>query len=305
MRFWVNRKRLQSQKRHLLLHYHIFKNAGSTVTFILKRNFGRQLAFLDAQHFNAQLDNDALVAFLAKHRRVRAVSSHQLCPPKPQHEQFVFHDILFLRHPLARLSSTYDFYRRTDIGADLLTREAKRRNTAEFMQLLLQDYPQHVNNAQVNWLAARNRRPTETPLQAALRVAFDATVLGLTELFDLGAVMAEYGLQPFFGNVNFGYVAQNVSSMGPRDLEIHLSQFEDACGPRIYEQLLKCNELDMELVKLVGEEMHRRFELIPDHQERLNHFLVWRSILHPSSIRGVLASNHPHNFVGYANSGIN
>jgi hypothetical protein len=293
------------RKRCILLHYHIFKNAGTTVSFILERNFGRRVAFLDSGNFNAVLDNHTLIDFLQKHPRVTAVSSHQLRPPKPKDERFLFRDILFLRNPLARLSSTYDFYRRTDITQDPLTSEAKRRNTADFMRLLIEDYPQYVNNVQVNYLVAQNRQNGESDLQTAFRVACDATVLGVTELFDIGAVMAEYSLSGFFERLNFGYVAQNVSSMKPRQLDVHLGQFRDACGDLIYEDLLQCNALDLELLSLAGKEVYRRFQLIPDHEERLNHFLLWRSILHPSSMRGVLASNHPHDFIRYANLGLN
>jgi hypothetical protein len=288
-----------------LLHYHIFKNAGTTVSFILKRNFGNRVVFLDSGDFNGVLGNDKLLEFLLAHPKVRAVSSHQLRPPKPEHELFLFQDILFLRNPLARLSSTYDFYRRTDVTKDPLTREAKVRNTADFMRLLIDNYPHYVNNVQVNYLAGSNRRSGESELQTAYRIACNATVLGLTEMFDIGAVMAEYSLSQHFERLNFGYVAQNVSSMKPRELDIHLVHFRDACGEKVYEQLLQCNALDLELLQLARNEVYRRFRLIPGHEERLKHFLTWRGILHPSSVRGVLASNHPHDFIDYANVGIN
>jgi hypothetical protein len=291
-------------KRYILLHYHIFKNAGTTVSFVLRRNFGRRVAFLDSEDFNAIVDNGTLIDFLQKRPSIRAVSSHQLRPPKPHHEHFCFRDILFLRDPLARLSSSYDFYRRTKVTEDPLTTEAKRRTVADFMELLIESYPYYVNNVQVNFLAALNRRHEETELQAAVRIASDATVLGVTELFDLGAVTAEYVLSSDFHRLNFGYIAQNVSSVKPRDLDIHLTQFREACGRRIYEQLVERSALDLELLKLARKEVYRRFESIPGHEDRLQNFHVWRSALHSSSMRAVLASNHPHEFIHYANVGI-
>jgi Sulfotransferase family len=287
--------------RHVILHYHIFKNAGSTIYSILERNFGRRLASLESGHFNATVANEGLLAFLEKHPRLQAVSSHHLLPPRPVHQDFVFHDILFLRNPLARLSSMYSFYRRTDATDDPLIAQAKRRTTADFMQLLIQQYPRYVNNAQVNFLSARNRMGHESPLETAFRVACEATVLGVTELFDLSAVLADRSLASRFEGINFGYVAQNVSSMAPRELDVHLSQFREACGDDTYDQLVQSNSLDLTLLKLATEEIYRRFDAIPDHDERLQHFLQWRSILHPSAVRGVLASNHPHDFVRYAN----
>jgi len=298
------RRHAPAQKRAVILHYHIFKNAGSTVISILKRNFGKRMAELESGHFNAIVDNCALLDFLNKHANIAAVSSHQLWPPAPEHEGFAFHTLLLLRHPIARLSSIYDFSRRTQVSEEPLTLEAKKRTTSDFMRLLIDEYPHHVNNPQVNYLSLRSRQSSESSLATAFRVARHATVLGITELFDLAAVQAEYLLAPVFEGLNFGYVAQNVSSMGPRDLDMHLAQFRDACGDQIYDSLLQANALDLELWQLVRQEVERRFKLIVDHEQRLQHFRFWCSILHPSSVRGVLASNHPHDFAHYANSGI-
>ena len=291
-------------KRKVILHYHIFKNAGSTVISILRRNFRKRLAELESGHFNAPVDNSALLDFLEQHPKIQAVSSHQLWPPPPEQDRFVFYSLLFLRHPLARLSSIYDFSRRTDASDDPLTLEAKKRTTSEFMRLLINAYPHHINNPQINYLSARSRQSGESALDTAFRIDRQATVLGVTELFDIGAVQMEHRLSPIFDGLNFGYVPENVSSIAPRELNVHLAQFRDACGGEVYDSLLQSNSLDLELWELARQEVLRRFELITDHDERLRNFQFWCSILHPSSVRGVLASNHPHDFVHYANSGI-
>jgi hypothetical protein len=301
---WINRNRKEGP-RHVILHYHVFKNAGSTIYSILERNFGNRLASLDSGHFNSKLTNEVLLDFLKRHPRVQALSSHHLLPPKPVHEDFVFHDILFLRNPLARLSSMYDFYRRTDTGDDPLIAEAKCTTTTDFMRLLIDKYPHYVNNAQVNFLSLRSRMGQEPVIETAFRVACQASVLGIAEFFDLSAVLAEHCLTPHFREIDFGYVAQNLSSTAPRALDTHMVQFRDACGDKVYEQLLQSNSLDLALLKLSTDEVYRRFRLIPDHEERLTQFLFWRSTLHPSAVRGVLASNHPHDFVRHANLGIN
>jgi hypothetical protein len=302
---WSRIKRDNIETRHIILHYHIFKNAGTTIYFILKRNFGNRVASLESERFNIGLTNKALIDFVERHPKIKAITSHHLRPPKPTHELFVFHDILFLRNPLARLSSMYDFYRRTNVTQDPLTKEAKTRTTADFMRLLIDSHPHQVNNAQVRYLAGRNRKSNETELQAAHRIASQSTVLGVTELFDIGAVIAEFELGPLFHGLSFRYVARNVSSIGPRDLEVHLSQFRKACGDQIFEQLVNANSLDLELLDLARVEVHRRFHLIPDYDGRLRNFVIWRGALDPHSIEMTVASNHPSDFVHYANLGTN
>ena len=93
--------------------------------------------------------------------------------------------------------------------------------------------------------------------------------------------------------------------MAPRPLDIHLAHFRDACGDNTYERLLQANSLDLALLERVIEEVHRRLQLIPSHEERLKHYLRSRSILDPVAVRAVLASNHPNDFVRYANLGAN
>jgi hypothetical protein len=301
---WLKRSGTK-KPRHIIVHYHIFKNAGSTIYSILERNLGERLASLESENFNSLLSNDVLLDFLKRHPKVEAVSSHHLVPPKPEHQDFVFHDVLFLRNPLARLSSMYDFYRRTDAMGDPLIGEAKSRTRADFMQLLIQQYPQYVNNAQVTLLSVRNRLSQQPALQTAFGVACQSTVLGVTEAFDVSAVLAEEALAPRFPGINFGYVAQNLSSAAPRALDIHLAQFRDACGDKVYEELLHRNSLDLALLQLATEEVYKRFQVIPGHAERLKSFLSWRSVLHPSAVTGMLASNHPCDFVFYANLGTN
>ena len=298
------KRRGKGEKRHIILHYHIFKNAGTTVLFILKRNFGKRVASVESGRFNAPLTNEALVDFLIRHPKVEAVTSHHLWPPKPEHQDFIFHDILLLRNPLARLSSMYDFYRRTEETEDRLTREAKKRTTADFMKLLIDEHPHQVRNVQVGYLSRRSRTSGESDLQTALRIARQATVLGVTEMFDVAAVSAEYLLAPIFHGLSFAYIARNVSSVGPRDLGIHLPQFRDACGDQVYEQLVSLNSLDIALLEDIITEVNSRFLLIPDHEQRLKNFSTWRSALDPGSMAMIIASNHPNDFVRYANLGL-
>jgi hypothetical protein len=296
-------KRNNTETRQIILHYHIFKNAGTTIYSILKRNFGKRVASLEGERFNVGLTNQALLDFVERHPKIKAITSHHLRPPKPEYEHFLFRDILFLRNPLARLSSMYDFYRRTNVTQDPLTKEAKTRSTADFMRLLIDRYPHQVNNAQVRYLATRNRKENESDLQAAYRVALQSAVLGVTELFDMGAILAEVELGPTFPGLSFAYVARNVSSMAPRALEVHLLQFQKACGNQLFEQLVNANSLDLGLLDLARTEVYRRFRLIPNYEQRLRNFIAWRGALDPGSMMMIVASNHPHDLVHYANLG--
>ena len=298
------RRKTEDSRRQVILHYHIFKNAGTTVESILKNNFRARFARFDSDDYNSTLSNDALLEFLAVHPEVVAVTSHHLRPPKPVDDRFVFHDILFLRHPVARLWSTYEFYRRSDLETDPLAGAAKTRSAQEFLHLLMEDYPYHANDAQVNMIAnAGERLPTDSDLPPAAGVIRQATVLGVAELFDESAVSAEYSLSRAFGGVDFSYVAQNVSAGRPMSLEAQLERFQKHCGTEIFDRIMKLNQLDLALLEIARSEVSRRFHLVPDHGRRLRALRSKCGAQEEAAARTIIASNHPAAFALYAGPG--
>lgn len=73
-------------KRPLLLHYHIFKNAGTTFDWILERNFRQDaLKFDDITKPRPTLSTEQMLQFLAIHYNAKSISSHQLRFPFPRH----------------------------------------------------------------------------------------------------------------------------------------------------------------------------------------------------------------------------
>ncbi len=294
-------------RRHVILHYHIFKNAGTTVRSILEQNFGPRFASVESEHPDDVVSNEALLRFLQRRPDVTAVSSHGLRPPKPEHDSFVFLDIVYLRHPLTRLSSMYVFYRRQDSAADLLTMEAKKRNLADFLRVLIDKYPYYAMNAQVAYLANGGTRiPIPSDFQRAEQLACQAAVLGVTDLFDRAAVAAEYLLRGLFDRqavlkrLDFSYAAENVSSDRSPDLDVELQRLREACGSPLFERLRDLNALDIDLVEAARKECYRRFHLVPDHERRLRN-LSSRCVAREQDVAMVvLASNHPHDFVRYA-----
>jgi hypothetical protein len=68
--------------RFVVVHYHIFKNGGSTIESILRREFGTGFTMLHGPGPNSILSGDDLGAFLRDYE-VSAISSHHLRYPLP------------------------------------------------------------------------------------------------------------------------------------------------------------------------------------------------------------------------------
>ena len=78
--------------RCVLLHYHFFKNAGTTIEEILAHSFG-YFARLDNPDRGQPISNAQLLDFLERNPLVQAVSSHHINYPVPQAAGFLFFDI--------------------------------------------------------------------------------------------------------------------------------------------------------------------------------------------------------------------
>ena len=268
----IRNYKVKTKARPIIVHYHLFKNAGSTIDYILEKKFGRRLAYLHGQSYDSTVPNTDLLRFLYLNPQIMAVSSHHLRLPKPQNDSFVFFDIIFLRHPLDRLRSMYDFYRRylfyrpAGMITDPLLEQAQRLDLGHFTELLLTRYPQVANDAQVNFLANASQHaqaPSAKDLEKAARVATEAAVPGVTELFDLSMRAAYYCLYPVFGRLDVQHVKQNVSPGRVESLEARLNHLKQACGPKLYDQLLEMNTLDLQLIELTSNEIQRRLRNAP------------------------------------------
>jgi hypothetical protein len=95
-------------KRKIILHYHIFKNAGTSVDHMLKESLGERWIEWDTTDPGAKISPAEMESFILDHPEILAVSSHQAVPPLPSRHLDVY-PIVFLRHPIDRAYSAYLF----------------------------------------------------------------------------------------------------------------------------------------------------------------------------------------------------
>jgi hypothetical protein len=180
--------------RYVIVHFHIFKNGGSTIESILHREFSQQFATIHGPNAGATLDSIDLAEFLECHPQIAALSSHHLRYPRLSARHIVIFDWCFLRHPLDRLQSLYLYLAHLD-STDLLCQRARRSTAAEFLEYLLDVAPHQVSDVQVTQLAragAFTRPANERDLEKAVAIVRQMAVPGLVEAFDESLVAAEY-----------------------------------------------------------------------------------------------------------------
>ena len=279
------------RQRFVVVHYHIFKNGGTTIEHVLEREFPRRLATLHGSDSDSVLDGEDLLEFLKQNPEIAAISSHHLRYPKPKSRGMVFFDCCFLRDPIERLYSSYNHFRRS-ASADLYSRWARSYNPSDFAARLVEYAPHQIGNVQVHQLAnagAFTRPATERDFDQAVATVKDMAIPGLVEMFEESLVAAEYFLGPAFPNLRLEYLPQNVSA-SPRAMQVKsANDWRDIWGAELYERLMRMNALDVELIRRTRIEILRRLDSIPRLPEKLANFRSRCGRLAPSA-----AQKAPH-----------
>ena len=222
--------------RFVILHYHFLKNAGMTVMDVLRRSFGTAFVDIDTPDRDGDVSTEALLSLLYANPAVRAVSSHQIRYPVPGVRGFLFFDLCFLRDPIDRIRSTYDYFRDKPSAGDPVSDLANRMRLGEFIARLVEEMPWRVNDAQVNLLANGivNDTPSPQDFDRALATMLRTSFLGVVDRFDDSLIAGQHFLRPVFPELNIRGETTNTTAGLEATLHARLARVREACDPRIY-----------------------------------------------------------------------
>jgi hypothetical protein len=264
--------------RHVILHGHIFKNAGTTFDWSLQNNFGDN--FLD--HRQDQLmrtEGRAHVEeLLTTERELCALSSHHMTNDLPVMSAVNFIRVCLLRHPIERIRSVYDF-ERTQQAHTPGAKAAKSMDFKDYVQWRMLPQVAHtIRNYQTLYLAgahglADEREMAVKYLPDALAVARGDALIGLVERYDESMVVLEDSLAGYFPGIDLSYVAQNVSKVkrqekaAPDPVAKTLQELGD-----LQRTVIDKNSFDLALYQVVSERLDGRILGIERFEEKLANF---------------------------------
>jgi hypothetical protein len=251
--------------RFVILHYHILKNAGTTLENILDHNFGERFARLDTEHRDGRIEQSNILDYLERHPTIEAISSHQIHYPVPQARGYLFFDWCFLRDPIDRLRSTYDYFRQHPADHDPLSEAANRLEFGAYVRCLIERFPEQVDNPQTNLLAngAADRETFPSDFEPALRRMLETVFLGVVDLYEQSVAAGRYRMRAVFPRLDFAQPAANVSRGLEGSLASRRLQFREAAARSVYREALRLNALDFRLLRAARAEVRRRWALVP------------------------------------------
>ncbi len=252
--------------RSVIVHYHLFKNAGSTVDHILQENFGDAWVGFDGPEAFSRISPAELAAFIVAHPGAAVVSSHQIHLPVPEIPGVSILPIVMLRHPLDRIRSVYSFERRqgraqgpVSPGAD----HASRLSFADYLRWRLDRSRNGViNNFHSAWLLGEPRWQSETIDETAYATArdrlFALPFFGIVEEFDASMDVLNRLLARGRVVLKMGDTVMNRTEGREATLEGRLDAMRRELGDDLYAEAEARNAWDLKLYAEALEEFLMR-----------------------------------------------
>jgi hypothetical protein len=234
-------------RRGLLIHYHLFKNAGTSVDAILAKNFGDAWINTEFPPCGAADHHLAVRAFISDNAHLAAISSHSLLLPIPEIEGIDICPILFIRHPLDRMKSAYEFERRQDATAPG-ARYAKNLSFAEYIRLRLATAgDRSCRDFQASRLAMALPAGAGSEWDRALAALDRLPFVGLVEAFRASAERLQRLVQAMVPGFRSFEVKANATQTRRGSLEERLAQIQIELGEEGFALAMEANRADLAL----------------------------------------------------------
>jgi hypothetical protein len=238
--------------RYLFIHWHIYKNAGSSIERLLWESFGDAFAVLDTQPGCDTIDFITLKNYLQENRHIKAVSSHRLHPPV-KHTGTL--PIVMLRHPADRARSAYRYARRNATVPDHAIASthdfrgylAWALNTRGEGAVLRDHQVQYLSNAAYRTQDSHHWRATPADLAQALTLLKHLRAFGLVRRFAESCRLFNAAYRPCLPAMNFHDWSENSTGSTNQSEAEALAEIRDELGDTTWQSLCAANTLDLAL----------------------------------------------------------
>jgi hypothetical protein len=236
--------------RKVILHYHLFKNAGTSLDAAFKENFSEEKGEWVTKEFPAQpaLNREQVKQWIIDNPQAKCFSSHTAIFPVPKIEGTKVIPVIFFRHPIDRIASAYSFEKKQG-GSGFGPTLARNTTLAGYIETRLSlPNDRQCRNFHTHRLATMFGEKQGDEATRAKRAIKELPFVGLVEKFSASIAEIERGLRvEGFSAINLNPVEKNVSRQTNNSIEDKLIDLEEQVGVDVYRYCNDVNSIDLEL----------------------------------------------------------
>lgn len=263
---------LMKERRCVILHCHLSKNAGTTFDWVLKRNFPD--GFFEKKNTGGMriLLGSNIEAILRQDVNIKAFSTEQKSLPA-----LIDHDyndiqilpVAFLRNPIDRIVSQYHQLRKPNMTGRLAL-QAKCFSLREFVEYALSEKPltQPIINGQT-WIFSGLAKDINIARANLDRCFF----VGIIERPIESYVVLESKLKRYFPLIDLSFIRRNVNVLHKEQtLAQRLNEIKQQLGDTLYDELRERNRIDFELRRYAVEKLENELANVADLEAKIQDF---------------------------------
>lgn len=241
---------MQKPSRSVIVHYHIFKNAGSSLDEILKRMVPGGYLMVEGLE-GKPLSAQGLADHISANPDVAIFSSHTAVMRPPPVEGITIFPVVFVRHPIDRIRSVYAFERRQPVNPFVIgTQKAKELDFPGYVRWRL-DSPHSIAIVNHHVTLFARGLGKETSLGAALMFLEALPFVGVVERFDNSVAMLKSALAERFKLCDAPLLQVNVNPERLESMADRISQTREELGDELFDEVLAKNVEDLEFYRIV------------------------------------------------------
>lgn len=255
-------------KEKILLHFHMFKNGGSTLDWVLKRNYGSSFLEWHGPDANSTLRVSDCSAFLVSHPDAKVISSHHLRFPVDTTHDNLF-PLLILRHPIDRAASVFEHERRQP---GIKRTDFKYASLANWIRDAIANQSYTVCDTQTVFVADGGtyyEQPDRTAVCRAIETLQSLPYCGVVNRYAESMLVLEDIVHQWNPDFDTAFFPQNVSIGRHTKLEHRLEAIEDEIGTELYDYLWMNNVYDIELFEAASSKLSIAVKSIDQWESKL------------------------------------
>jgi hypothetical protein len=238
----------------ILIHHHIFKNAGTSFNHALQQYFGKGFFEFDLPN-NQVITSENIKQFIGQHPQAQVISIHHACLPVKNEDNHQFFSSIFLRKPLARIQSIYQFERQQQAQTEGAIK-AKILNFKDYVLWRLEATPTMFCNYQTYYCSrTRNhhRLPTEKDLAIAIQNVQNCLIVGTVERYEESLKVAQFKLRQFYPHIHLTPSRLNITSKVIQSEAVVRAKLVVELGEGVVSRIEHQNQLDQQLYQVADE----------------------------------------------------